>query len=428
MESNKDEALRALALAQRKRDTGDVVGARKLANKSLALFATPEAQRFLDSLPDSSSSSSFTAASSTASEPHPSAAGARHRTKEKEAPEKKREYTAENVAVVKRVRACRVTEYYGILDLKRDCEESDVKKAYRKLALALHPDKNGAPGADEAFKMVSKAFQVLSDPDKRAQYDRHGSDPESRFSGMSSRASSASFANGSPFGGGGGMAFDGEISPEDLFNMFFGSGMGGQGTTFGGAPGACQIFASFGQRGFTTTRVYTNGPRQRGGAPQQQEPLTPRQLLTNLLPILILFAFTIFSALPSVFSTSPPPDPHFAFTPSTRFNVERHTSGLGVTYHVNSAEFATHPIAAELARSDSNKGKAPALMRFEEHVDRTYAHQKYAECQRGMDSKRRRREAKIGLFGIGTDWEEVTKIDQENVEACEFLKAKGLLN
>lgn len=76
--------------------------------------------------------------------------------------------------------------------------------------------------------MVSKAFQVLSDAQKRSAYDRHGDDPDSRFSGMSSPAG---------FGrsrGGGGMAFEGEISPEDLFNMFFGGGAMGGNSPFGG--------------------------------------------------------------------------------------------------------------------------------------------------------------------------------------------------
>lgn len=63
-------------------------------------------------------------------------------------------------------------------------------------------------------------------------FDRSGSDPEDRFGGMSSRAPSG-FAPG-PFGGG----FDGELSPEDLFNMFFGGGGGGGFSTFGGGPGS----------------------------------------------------------------------------------------------------------------------------------------------------------------------------------------------
>lgn len=76
--------------------------------------------------------------------------------------------------------------------------------------------------------MVSKAFQILSDPQKRASYDSSGGDPEDRTSGMRSASS--------PFGNGGnGMAFDGELNPEDLFNMFFGGG--GAGGGFGGGPG-----------------------------------------------------------------------------------------------------------------------------------------------------------------------------------------------
>jgi hypothetical protein len=71
-----------------------------------------------------------------------------------------------------------------------------------------------------------------TDPQKRAIYDRSGGDPESRFSGMSS-GSSPGFAT-SPFGGG---SFEGELSPEDLFNMFFGGGGPAFGGAFGGGPG-----------------------------------------------------------------------------------------------------------------------------------------------------------------------------------------------
>ena len=82
-----------------------------------------------------------------------------------------------------------------------------------------------------AYAVVSKAFQVLSDSNMRAAYDRHGADPESRFSGMSSSSSRGPGFRTHSFGG---NAFETEISPEELFNMFFGGNMGGGG--FGG-PG-----------------------------------------------------------------------------------------------------------------------------------------------------------------------------------------------
>lgn len=437
MESNKDEALRCLHISQKQRATGNLTSARKFAQKSLALFSTPEAVKLLeviDSEATSSASSAGSSSSSTfgfapsepssftsATETHPSTSSTKHRhvpptakaSSESSGTTEKREYTAENLAVVKRVRGCKVTEYYEILAVKRECEEADVKKAYRKLALALHPDKNGAPGADEAFKMVSKAFQILSDPQKRAAYDRSGGDPESRFGGMPS-GSTSGFAT-SPFGG---ATFDGELSPEDLFNMFFGGGAG-----FGGGP----VFtASFGPGGFRTTRVHTSRPRQQA---RQQEPATPRSLLAQVLPLLILFAFSLISAFPNLFTIPRVPDPRFSFEPSARFNVERKTHTLGVNYHVNEAEFKRHPIAAEIARFQTNDKpqSMPALYRFEEHIDRAFTQEKYALCQNELDSKQRRKERAVGFFGIGADWEKVKLIEAETAESCETLKRMGLL-
>lgn len=85
---------------------------------------------------------------------------------------------------------------------------------------------------------VSRAFQVLSDPDKKSKFDKYGGDPESRFSGASAASSGASpfsgFASQRGPRGGGGSMFEEEISPEELFRQFFGGGMGGGG--FGGGP------------------------------------------------------------------------------------------------------------------------------------------------------------------------------------------------
>jgi DnaJ homolog subfamily B member 12 len=80
--------------------------------------------------------------------------------------------------------------------------------------------------------VVSRAFQVLSDPDKKAKYDQFGGDPDSRFPGASSSSAGASpFSGFARSQGRGGPMFDEEISPEELFNRFFGGG--GFGGPFG---------------------------------------------------------------------------------------------------------------------------------------------------------------------------------------------------
>ena len=87
-----------------------------------------------------------------------------------------KEYTEEQIVSVQRIKKCK--DYYEILDVPKDVTEIDLKKKYRKLALALHPDKNKAPGAAEAFKAVGNAFAVLNDKEKRKQYDMYGSEEQ----------------------------------------------------------------------------------------------------------------------------------------------------------------------------------------------------------------------------------------------------------
>lgn len=449
MESNREEASRCLAIAQKHLSAANYTSARKFAQKSISLFETPEGVRLLAQInaaaeAESASRAAGEPSTSTGTESHPSAAGAKHRTAGGSSAKsngtagglggQKREYTAEQKEVVRRVRACKVTEYYEILAVKRECDEAEIKKAYRKLALALHPDKNGAPGADEAFKSVSKAFQVLSDPQKRSIFDRSGSDPEDRTSGMPSAASAFQ-----SFGGNAG--FDGELSPEDLFNMFFGGGGArGFGNGFSGFGGGPVFTTTFGPGGFRTTNM-----RGGGGARQQQGNgnAEQRSTLLQLLPLIILFAFSLLSVLPNLFTTPPVPDPRFSWTKSSRFNTERHTGGLGVPYHVNADEIMRHPvIGGELASAgldwrkltavkesaDNRPPRAgPALATFEKTVDNTYTHQLYSECQAGTDRKMRAKEAEIGIFGIGTDWDKVKRIEKEAVPSCDELRKLGLI-
>lgn len=153
MEGNKDEALRCLSIAQKHRNAGNHTSATRFIQKSLALFATPEAEKLARIIESEASASTSTSTSegteeatrATGRESHPSAGGTYHRhangNASKSGPtegsssgsEKKRDYTPDQLAVVKRVRTCKVTEYYEILELKKDCEEADVKKAYRKV-------------------------------------------------------------------------------------------------------------------------------------------------------------------------------------------------------------------------------------------------------------------------------------------------------
>jgi len=66
-------------------------------------------------------------------------------------------------------------DFYVVLGVQRDCSEADIKKAYRKLAMECHPDRNnGDKTAEEKFKLVTEAYEVLRDPEKRAAYDRYG--------------------------------------------------------------------------------------------------------------------------------------------------------------------------------------------------------------------------------------------------------------
>jgi molecular chaperone DnaJ len=108
-----------------------------------------------------------------------------------------------------------VSEFYVLLGVARDATESDIKKAYRKLAMEFHPDRNPAPEAEAKFKEITEAYEVLRDPQKRAVYDRYGK------AGLGA--------------GGGGFGFH-QVDLSEALNIFmrdFG-GMGGLESLFGG--------------------------------------------------------------------------------------------------------------------------------------------------------------------------------------------------
>src|SRR3954468_1904479 len=115
---------------------------------------------------------------------------------------------------------------YAVLGVSKTATADDLKKAYRKLAKKLHPDHNpGDKKAEERFKEVSSAFEILGDPKKRALFDefgevstRQGFD-EAKARQYAQAASAGGFRGGNPFGGfQGGGGFQGD--PEDIASMF----------------------------------------------------------------------------------------------------------------------------------------------------------------------------------------------------------------
>lgn len=119
-------------------------------------------------------------------------------------------------------------DYYEVLGVAKNATADEIKKAYRKMAIKYHPDKNpGDKEAEEKFKEAAEAYDVLSDADKRARYDQfgHSMGPQG-------------FGGG---GAGGGYYSSGGMSMEDIFAHFgdiFGGRMGGFGDAFGGFGGA----------------------------------------------------------------------------------------------------------------------------------------------------------------------------------------------
>ena len=110
-------------------------------------------------------------------------------------------------------------DLYEILGVSKDASESEIKKAFRRRARELHPDVNKAADAEDQFKELNEAYDVLSDPKKRAQYDRFGTIPGAAGGGYGGGSGYVDFDD--LFGGGfGGMG--------DIFSSFFG-GQGGQG-------------------------------------------------------------------------------------------------------------------------------------------------------------------------------------------------------
>ncbi|RAO64126.1 uncharacterized protein BHQ10_000138 [Talaromyces amestolkiae] len=332
-----------------------------------------------------------------------------------------RKYTPEQKAAVIRVRKCSPTAFYEILAVQKTATDSEIKKAYRKLSLLTHPDKNGYDGADEAFKMVSRAFQILSDSDKKSRYDKFGGDPDSRFS--ASGAGAGPSAAGNPFGGfgggggfpqsrAGGPMFEEEISPEELFNRFFGGGFGGGGFggPFGGGPQF--VFNMGGGPGFRVHQFGGPGVRRRPReANAQTQPASPGWAsLTQLLPLILLFIFPLLSSLFSG-GQSTPAGPLYRFDAVSPHTMQRTTPELKLNYYLNP--------------QDVDDFSARKFKNLDIQVENDFVNNLHYECEMEVQERERRMQAAQGwLFPDVEKMKEARAMELKSCRRYDDVKMK----
>ncbi|XP_041118474.1 dnaJ homolog subfamily B member 12-like [Polyodon spathula] len=315
MESNRDEAERCIEIAETAFRHKQVEKAVRYLEKAQRLFPTDKAQALIDTITQNGQPSS-TNYQSKCNE----STGPRHKRGGDEASsasgdkggDSGKSYSPDQLEAVKRIKHCK--NYYEILGLSKDATEEDLKKAYRKLALKFHPDKNHAPGATDAFKAIGNAYAVLSNADKRKQYDQFG---EEKVHTSRHGHSHSDFHRG----------FEADISPEDLFNMFFG----------GGFPSS-------------NVHMYSNGRMRYTQRPERREQQRDGglALFVQLIPILILI---IVSALSQLIISSPAYS--LSLRPSVGHTHRRLTERLKVPYYV-SAHFSEEYTGVNLRNVERN--------------------------------------------------------------------------
>ncbi|XP_071768008.1 dnaJ homolog subfamily B member 14 [Centroberyx gerrardi] len=337
MEGNRDEAEKCINIASKALEAGDKEKAVKFLNKAEKLYPTDRAKVLLDALTKNGSSAGNGAYCRRPTDGSERTGAQPERESQDSGGGESKGFNKEQVEGVQRIKRCK--DYYEVLGISKEANEDELKKAYRKLALKFHPDKNHAPGATEAFKKIGNAYAVLSNPDKRRQYDLTGGE----------EPSSPGHAHGGGFDFHRG--FEADITPEDLFNMFFG----------GGFPSS-------------SAHAFTNGrARYSQQTDQRQERAEERgdggfSMFIQLMPIVVLILVSILSQL----MVSTPPYSLYS-RPSTGQTVKRQTENLHVDYYVT--------------RDFKLEYKGSALQKIEKNVEEDYVSNVRNNCWKERQTK-----------------------------------------
>ncbi|KAL6619377.1 hypothetical protein ACP70R_034516 [Stipagrostis hirtigluma subsp. patula] len=312
MDGNKDEALRSVNLAKSAFASGDKQRAQKLIQ--IAQRLDPNLP--LDNLLSASEKFGILNGSSHQGKTVRGQARDNPTTpKESVGPSNVGQgYTEENARVVQDVR--KKKDYYAILGVERRCSVEEIRKAYRRLSLKVHPDKNKAPGAEDAFKLVSKAFKCLSNDQSRKTYDLTGTIEDHEFNEQYSnvmrrgparrrRQTRSSFYN-----------YEEDFDPDEIFRSFF----------YGSHD---NLFRS------------QNPYRARGtGRQQQQRREHTVQGVSGInLTMLMHLAVVLFIV---ALAFIPVRRPQYSLHKTSHFPISKVTEKHGVEYFVSKQEFDQH--------------------------------------------------------------------------------------
>lgn len=252
-------------------------------------------------------------------------------------------------------------DHYRILGVGRDADESEIKKAYRKLAMRYHPDKNpdNKERAAAKFKEIGQSYSVLSDPEKKSFYDRWGEDEPSQR--QSSR------------GRGGG--FHGHVDPsvDEFVNMFF---------------------------GFNPRRQQAQGQRQGQQGGQQTAPAAA--LLMQFLPILLLAFLSLWGGGSSFGNDKDP----FTFSRNAMYRHQQETA-TGIPYYV----------APETSKSLRDPGTRHDI---ERRVDAAWRNRLRTDCQFQMRQKHQM-EQHSQMLG---DQEKIRKAREFSLSSCDEMRQR----
>ncbi|KAM7463083.1 hypothetical protein LguiA_031204 [Lonicera macranthoides] len=291
MDGNKDEAIRCVGIAKEAIASGNKKRALKFIeiakrlNRNLSVDDLLTACETLDSASPSRSNDETSMAN-----------GKNDATKSNRVSNGERVYTEEHVKLIREIKSKK--DYYAILGVEKSCSVEEIKKAYKKLSLKVHPDKNKAPGSEEAFKKVCLAFKCLSDDDARRHYDQVGLVDGFEYNQQPNNVRRRR-RTGNDF-------FDEDyFDPDEIFRSFFGQ---------------ARVYREYPV--YRTRETTGTGSGTTGTGPNLM-------VLLQILPVLLIF---LLAYLPSS-------EPEYALQRNYNYQFRRMTEKYDVEFYVRSPEF-----------------------------------------------------------------------------------------